>query len=140
MPMNVSATKVTRDWCGAGLPLLVQHFLQQASALPVASPTAVQARALRGQREGAQAAPRGPAGGGLAHLASQPLDLVQAQEPFGPRILPQLLPEGFQAWREANEDALWASTPQPRTSSPRLAGASRWWKGGRRKGQHGSDG
>jgi hypothetical protein len=47
--------------------------------------------------EGTQATPGGPVGGGLAHLASQPLDLVQPQEPFGPRILPQLLPEGLQS-------------------------------------------
>lgn len=87
----------------AGLPLLVQHLFQQASALPAAGPTTMHARALCGQLEGAQAAPRGSAGGGLAHLASQSLDLVQPQESFGPCILPQLLPEGFQAWGEADE-------------------------------------
>lgn len=93
------------------VPLLVQHVLQEAPAFPTAGPAAVQARALCGQLEGAQAAPRSPAGRGLAHLASQALYLIQAQKPFGPRILPQLLPEGFQAWGEAGEAGSWASVP-----------------------------
>ena len=40
-----------------GLPLLLQHVLQHAPALPAAGSTAVQAWALRGQLEGMRAAP-----------------------------------------------------------------------------------
>lgn len=109
-PNHVRREELKRQGCGGDpdavrlprprtdLPLLVQHLLQQAPALPAAGSAAMQAQALRGQLEGAQAAPRRPAGGALAHLASQPLELVQAQKPFGPRALPQLLPKGFQAW------------------------------------------
>lgn len=91
----------------------MQHLLQQAPALPAAGPAAMQAWALSRQLESAQASPSGPAGRGLAHLASQPLDLVQAQKPFGPRVLPQLLPKGFQAWGEADGDGLWPFIPSP---------------------------
>lgn len=100
-PAARECSRGDRDGHQARVPLLVQDFFQQAPALPAAGPAAVQARTLRRQLEGAQAAPGGTAGaGGQAHLASQPLDLVQAQEPFGPPVLPQLLPEGFQPWGE----------------------------------------
>lgn len=112
----------------ADLPLLVQHVLQQAPALPAAGPATVQAQALRGQLEGARAAPRRPAGGGLAHLASQPLELVQAQKPSGPRALPQLLPKGFQAWGGKRR---WAVTLRPPAQGRAVRGDGHGtWGGG----------
>lgn len=81
----------------AGSPLLVQDLFEQAPAFPTAAGRRAALQAGAGGRgvEGAHASP-GSSDGGLAHLAGQPFDLVQPQEPLGPRVFPQLLPKGLQ--------------------------------------------
>lgn len=72
-------------------PLLVENILQQAWA-------------WGWQLQGVEGSAGGPGGGGQAHVAGQPLDLVQAQQALGPGVLPNLLPEGFQAWKGSGRE------------------------------------
>lgn len=80
-------------------PLLLQHLLQEASPLSAAPTAAVHAGVGLCVLEGAHGTPCCPRGGrgGLTHLPSKAFDFIQAEEPLGSSVLPQLLPKSLQA-------------------------------------------